>query len=82
MRISEGANGSALQIPVAKSGKFRELHCSSAARRRSNPVSGHSLRKTGVFQLCAVERESSTWHDHVHVRMMGERRTPRCAAPQ
>ena len=27
-----------------------------------------------------VEREPSTRHDHVHVRMMGERRAPACAA--
>ena len=25
----------------------------------------------------AVEREPSTWHDHMHVRMMGECRAPR-----
>ena len=26
--------------------------------------------------LRVIEREASTWHDHMHVRMMGERRAP------
>jgi hypothetical protein len=42
------------QFAAGQGGEFGELHCKLCKQCRSNPVSGQSLPKTGVFQ-CTPE---------------------------